>query len=114
MRAFDRQLNLVRIFAPETEAVPRLLLGRLAHEGFAGATVTRAYAGFSASDDRTAPLANTTSSPLVIEVVDPATFAASIPTIAGSQLSERLPRSLISVPWTLPDGRAAAGGKISR
>jgi diguanylate cyclase (GGDEF)-like protein/PAS domain S-box-containing protein len=46
--------------------------------------------------------------PLVLEVVDPAAFVASIPSVAGTPLGERLPRSLISVPWTLPDGRTAA------
>lgn len=71
--------------------------------------VRRAFAGgLPASPDGPLTTVIGSGAPLVIEVVDPATFAASIPTIAGSQLSERLPRSLISVPWTLPDGRAAA------
>lgn len=70
MRALDRQLNLVRIFAPDDETLPRMLLRRLSGEGFAGATVTRGYAGFSAERNGGGPLTTGTTLPLVIEVIE--------------------------------------------
>ncbi|UDY37249.1 bifunctional diguanylate cyclase/phosphodiesterase [Dermatobacter hominis] len=64
--------------------------------------------GLRASDDGPVSRVIATGLPVLISHVDPAAFTASVPTVAPLPLGERVPHSLISVPWTLPDGRAAA------
>lgn len=77
MRVLDGEQTLVRIFIGESDrhhhqSLHRALVERLRREGFAGATVFRAIAGFGAHS-----LIHTTSLvdlsvdlPIVIEVVD--------------------------------------------
>jgi len=77
MRVLDGQQTLVRIFIGESDQwhhqpLHRALLERLRKEGFAGATVLRAVAGFgAASIIHTAHLVDLSSDlPILIEVVD--------------------------------------------
>jgi len=77
MRVLDGEKQLVRIFIGESDKwrhlpLSRALLERLRKEGFAGATVVRAVAGFGASSIiRTAHIVDLSSDlPIVIEVVD--------------------------------------------
>ncbi len=77
MRVLDGEQFLVRIFvgsADKWQHAPlhRALLERLRAEGFAGATVTHAFAGFGArSVVHTTQLLDLSSDlPIVIEVVD--------------------------------------------
>jgi uncharacterized protein len=77
MRVLDGQQTLVRIFIGESDQwhhqpLYRALLERLRKEGFAGATVVRAVAGFgAASIIHTAHLVDLSSDlPILIEVVD--------------------------------------------
>jgi len=77
MRILDGEQTLVRIFIGEADKyhhqpLHRALLERLRREGFAGATVFRALAGFGAgSVIHTSNLVDLSSDlPIVIEVVD--------------------------------------------
>ena len=79
MRVLDGEKLLVRIFIGDADKwhhqpLERALLERLRKEGFAGATVTRAIAGFGASSViHTAHILDLSSDlPIVIEVVDDA------------------------------------------
>jgi uncharacterized protein len=77
MRVLDGEQSLVRIFMGDSDKwhhqpLDRALLERLRREGFAGATVIRAIAGFgAASVIHTAHLVDLSADlPIVIEVVD--------------------------------------------
>lgn len=77
MRVLEGEQTLVRIFVGESDRwqsapLHRALLERLRREGFAGATVVRAIAGFGANSViHTANLVDLSSDlPIVIEVVD--------------------------------------------
>jgi PII-like signaling protein len=77
MRILDGEQTLVRIFIGESDhfhkqPLHRALLERLRKEGFAGATVFRAVAGFGANSViHTASLVDLSSDlPIVLEVVD--------------------------------------------
>jgi uncharacterized protein len=77
MRILDGEQSLVRIFIGDSDKwhhqpVDRALLERLRREGFAGATVIRAIAGFgAASVIHTAHLVDLSADlPIVIEVVE--------------------------------------------
>jgi PII-like signaling protein len=77
MRVLDGNQFLVRIFLGESDRfhhtpLPRALLERLRHDGFAGATVIHGVAGFGASSViHTASLVElSTDLPVLIEVVD--------------------------------------------
>jgi PII-like signaling protein len=77
MRVHSGEQTLVRIFVSEGEAwhhqpLWRALVDRLHREGFAGATVLRAIAGFGARSHvhTTAILDLATDLPLVIEIVE--------------------------------------------
>lgn len=77
MRILDGEQTLVRIFIGESDrwhhqALHTALLERLRREGFAGATVFRAIAGFGANSViHTTSLVDLSSDlPIVIEVVD--------------------------------------------
>ena len=77
MRILDGEQSLVRIFVGESDRwkhspLSRALLERLRAEGFAGATVIHATAGFGASSViHTASLVELSSDlPVLIEVVD--------------------------------------------
>jgi len=77
MRILDGEQTLVRIFIGESgqhhhQPLHRALLERLRREGFAGATVFRAMAGFGANSIiHTTSLVDLSADlPMVIEVVD--------------------------------------------
>lgn len=77
MRILDGERSLVRIFIGESQRwhgapLHRALLERLRREGFAGATVLHAIAGFGASSviHTTALVDLSADLPLVIEVVE--------------------------------------------
>lgn len=77
MRVLDGDQWLVRIFLGESDRwqhtpLSRALLERLRREGFAGATVTQAVAGFGASSvvHTAGVLALSTDLPIVIEIVE--------------------------------------------
>ncbi len=77
MRVLDGDQWLVRIFLGESDRwhhmpLARAILERLRRDGFAGATVTQAVAGFGASSIvHTASLVELSSDlPIVIEVVE--------------------------------------------
>ena len=77
MRVLDGEQLLVRIFIGDSDKwhhqpLDRALLERLRREGFAGATVIRAVAGFGAgSVIHTAHLVNLSADlPIIIEVVE--------------------------------------------
>jgi PII-like signaling protein len=77
MRVLDGEQRMVRIFIGESDKwhhqpLSRALIGRLRQEGFAGATLFRAMAGFGAKSIlHTADLLRLSEDlPLVIEVVD--------------------------------------------
>jgi PII-like signaling protein len=79
MRVLDGDQQLVRIFLGESDKwhhtpLARALLERLRREGFAGATVIQAVAGFGANSVvHTASVIELSSDlPVVIEVVDDA------------------------------------------
>lgn len=77
MRVIDGDQCLVRIFLGESDRwhhapLSRALLERLRKEGFAGATVIQAVAGFGASSivHTASVLALSSDLPIVIEVID--------------------------------------------
>jgi PII-like signaling protein len=77
MRVLDGEQTLVRVFIGESDKwhhkpLDRALLERLRAEGFAGATVIRAMAGFGANSViRTTSLVDLSADlPVLIEVVD--------------------------------------------
>jgi hypothetical protein len=77
MRVLDGEQLLVRIFIGDSDKwhhqpLDRALLERLRREGFAGATVTRALAGFGATSViHTANILDLSADlPILIEVVD--------------------------------------------
>jgi PII-like signaling protein len=77
MRDLSGQQTLVRVFLGETETwhhqpLWRALVDRLHREGFAGATVLRAIAGFGARSHvhTTAILDLASGLPLVVEIVE--------------------------------------------
>lgn len=77
MRILDGEQSLVRIFLGESDRwqhlpLARALLERLRREGFAGATVIHAVAGFGAHSvvHTAGVLALSSDLPVIIEVVD--------------------------------------------
>jgi PII-like signaling protein len=77
MRVLDGEQTLVRVFIGESDKwhhkpLARALIERLRAEGFAGATVFRAMAGFGANSViRTASLVDLSADlPVLIEIVD--------------------------------------------
>jgi PII-like signaling protein len=77
MRILDGEQSLVRIFLGESDRwqhtpLARALLERLRREGFAGATVIHAVAGFGAHSivHTAGVLALSSDLPIIIEVVD--------------------------------------------
>jgi len=93
MRILDGEQTLVRIFIGESDRwhhqpLHRALLERLRKEGFAGATVSHAIAGFGArSVIHTAHILDlSTDLPVVIEVVDDQAHADRLAEILDEML----------------------------
>lgn len=94
MRILDGEQTLVRIFIGESDRwqhqpLHRALLERLRREGFAGATVIRAIAGFGANSViHTAGLVDLSADlPILIEVVDDAEHTQRLVTILDEMLT---------------------------
>jgi PII-like signaling protein len=97
MRSLEGEQLLVRIFVGESDKwhhqpLHVALLERLRREGFAGATVTRAIAGFGArSVIHTAQILRLSEDlPLVIEVVDSETQIEKLKPILDEMVREGL------------------------
>jgi PII-like signaling protein len=97
MRTLDGEQSLVRIFIDESDRWRQqplhvALLERLRREGFAGATVFRAIAGFGAGSvvHTTHLLRLSEDLPIVIEVVDTEAQVARLVAILDEMVAEGL------------------------
>ena len=97
MRTIEGDQLLVRIFIGESDQwhhrpLYAALLERLRREGFAGATVTRAVAGFGAhSVIHTAQILRLSEDlPMIVEVVDTAEHVERLKPILAEMVSEGL------------------------
>jgi PII-like signaling protein len=97
MRSIEGEQQLVRIFIGESDRwhhrpLHLALLERLRSEGFAGATVTRAVAGFGAhSVIHTAQILRLSEDlPVIVEVVDTAEQVERLKPILDEMVSEGL------------------------
>jgi uncharacterized protein len=97
MRSIEGEQQLVRIFIGESDRwhhrpLYAALLERLRSEGFAGATVTRAVAGFGAhSVIHTAQILRLSEDlPVIIEVVDTAEHVERLKPILDEMVGEGL------------------------
>ncbi|HMF39781.1 MAG TPA: DUF190 domain-containing protein [Polyangia bacterium] len=97
MRSLEGEQLLVRIFIGESDQwhhrpLHMALLERLRREGFAGATVTRAVAGFGArSVIHTAQILRLSEDlPMIVEIVDTAEHVERLKPILDEMIGEGL------------------------